>query len=65
MGVRIERENWMNWCRNMAAVPKDGSLVWLQLEDGQVDLAKWDGGEWVAEFGLLHLQIVAWCRVTV
>ena len=65
MGVRIEGENWMNWCENMAAVPKDGSLVWLKLEGGQVDLAKWDRGEWTTEFGLLDSPIVAWCRVTV
>lgn len=30
---------------------KDGRLVWIRDDNGNVDLAQWDRGEWNAELG--------------
>ena len=32
--------------------PKDGSVIFIMDDDGNIDIAEWSLGEWNAEFGV-------------
>jgi hypothetical protein len=45
--LQIPESNW----KPMEEAVKDGRLIWIRDDKGDVDLAQWDHGEWNAELG--------------
>tara|TARA_R110002072_G_scaffold21764_6_gene76797 strand:+ start:1627 stop:1833 length:207 start_codon:yes stop_codon:yes gene_type:complete len=52
MPIMFSVAKQMSDFQDISTAPKDGTIVFIMDGFGHIDLAKWDLGEWNAEFGV-------------
>jgi hypothetical protein len=44
-----------HYWQDISDAPKDGSIIFVRDEQDEVDIVRWDNGEWSAEFGCCNI----------